>query len=301
MSDVTERELTVDAAEQGMRADRWLAQQLEISRRRAAKLIQQGKVSSGRRKLSKAQAMATDMHVSVTLSCSRARPQVDAELDVRLERDDLLIVHKPSGQPTVPLDGDETDTLANAVVGRFPECAGVGYGPLEPGLVHRLDTGTSGLLMVARARETFDALRGELTAGRIDKRYLAIVHGHPAPRLTIDRPLGPHPKSRRRVQVLTCERAGSHPARTAVQLVEAKAELSLVELRVSRAYRHQIRAHLASAGFPIAGDAVYGRADSAPRLALHASHIAYSGGSTREFAVSAPLPIELSAWLASAS
>ena len=107
-----------------------------------------------------------------------ALPDAAAPLNVRLELPELLVVEKPAGQPSAPLAPGELGTVANALVARYPEMAGVGYRPREPGLLHRLDTQTSGLLVAARSEASFAALKAALSGGLLEKRYLAVVTDH---------------------------------------------------------------------------------------------------------------------------
>jgi 23S rRNA pseudouridine1911/1915/1917 synthase len=208
-------------------------------------------------------------------------PEVDAPLTVVLERDDLVVASKPAGQPTAPLSGLETGSLAGALLGRYPEMRGVGYREREPGLVHRLDTLTSGLVLAARTAEAFEVLRRALRQGEIEKRYLAVVESTGLPSEGwIDDALGPHPRDPKRVAIMADGATGAHRSETHWRRVRSASQWTLIEVAVHRAYRHQIRAHLAHIGHPIAGDALYGGA-TVPRLgsrhALHASYIAWAG------------------------
>jgi 23S rRNA pseudouridine1911/1915/1917 synthase len=224
-------------------------------------------------------------------------------LDVRLETDQLVIVNKPAGQPSVPVPGSESGTLASALLGRYPEMAAIGYRAREPGLVHRLDTGTSGLLIAARTAQAFERLVALLRAGRLKKRYLAVVESAALPGSgVIDFELMPHPRDSRRMQV--ARRAGERTARSAETRWETRQrtpDFALVEVEVERALRHQIRAHLAAIGHPIVGDTLYGGravASLAARHALHASYIAWEGDATLpRFEIEEPLPAEMAALL----
>jgi 23S rRNA pseudouridine1911/1915/1917 synthase len=187
--------------------------------------------------------------------------------------------------------------LAGALVGHYPELASIGS-PREGGLVHRLDTGTSGLLVAARTAAAYPRLREAVRVGALEKRYLALVEPADLPGSgVIDRPLIPDPRS---AQKVTWEGPGVSRARFAVtrwRVVERGKRWALVEAEASPAVRHQIRAHLASIGHPIAGDLMYGGTEVpelADRHALHASYVAWAGDDVlRGFAVEAPLPAEL--------
>jgi 23S rRNA pseudouridine1911/1915/1917 synthase len=157
-------------------------------------------------------------------------------------------------------------------VARYPEMALVGYAAREPGILHRLDTDTSGLMIAARDEEAFQRLRTELRSLRIDKRYRALVEGEIEPR-AIDRPIAPVPGDSRRVRVGSHD--GARPARTEIVAVRAHGRFSEIEVSAPAATRHQIRVHLASIGHPLAGDVLYGGPviPGLTRHFLHASEI----------------------------
>jgi len=225
----------------------------------------------------------------------------DAALDVRFEAETVLVVDKPAGQPTAPLRAGERGTLANALAGHYPELAGVGYGPREPGILHRLDTFTSGLLVVARTSPAFNVLRAALQQGRIAKKYLLICASEGlADEGTIAHPLANHPKDQRRV--LACihprdlMRYTPRPATTRYHVLERGPRYALVEAVAEKALRHQIRAHFSSIGHPLLGDELYGSTEKIGRHALHASHVSFEGeGGVPAFSVDSPLPDDLRA------
>lgn len=286
----------VTDAEAGERLDRVVIGRIAgLGRKRASELFAEGRVQVNGRRAAKGEAAIAATEIVVSLEDVQEVPsEPDAPLVVTLERDDLVIVEKPAGQPSAPLRG-ESGTLAGALLGRYPEMTHVGWSRREPGLLHRLDTHTSGLLVAARAPHTFERLRRALTAGQIEKRYLAITHGRGLPDVgTIESGLAADRGDRRRVLVVE----DAEPRRTTrFTVLRREAEWALVELRVSRAYRHQIRAHLAHIGHPIAGDAVYGGPPAAAlgqRHALHASYIAWAGDATVVgFEAEARLPADM--------
>jgi 23S rRNA pseudouridine1911/1915/1917 synthase len=234
-----------------------------------------------------------------------ALPEPDAALLVRHESASVLVVEKPTGQPTAPLRAKEGGALANALVGHYPELAGIGYSPREPGLLHRLDTDTSGLVVVARSSEAFEVLKAALKADQIVKLYQLITaaEGLPAEG-TIEFPLASHPKDQRRVYACIhprdVARYAPRPARTSYRVERVSGPWALVEARVSRALRHQIRAHFAAIDHPLAGDTLYGGAEihKLGRHALHASRVSFEGGGPVErFVVVSPLPEDMAALL----
>lgn len=272
----------VSEDESGQRLDKWLATRLPgLGRRRAAEMFRTGAVTIRGRATNKgAPARAGDEVRVVMPPSEHAEPEPDAPLVVALERDDLVVVRKPAGQPTAPLRG-ERGTLVGALLGRFPEMAGVGHQAREPGILHRLDTQTSGLIVAARTSVVFEHMRNALASGQLKKRYYAVVaaRGLPAEGL-IDDPIAPHPRDDRRVMVGRTRNESRSTAPTSWRKIRATEQWALLEVEVSRAMRHQIRAHLASIGHPIAGDTLYGGEASSvlqSRHALHASYVAWAG------------------------
>ncbi len=283
-----------DAA--GERLDKLLVARVPgLGRRRAADLFRAGAVRVGARVANKGELAVAGTEIYVELGGDDVpEPEPELSLSVRLETPRLLVVDKPAGQPTAPLAPGERGTLAGALIGHYPELRGVGYRAREPGLLHRLDTETSGLVIVARDADAFQRLRRALVAGRIDKRYLAIVASAELPdHGVVDEPIEADPQHARRVRV----GRGGRRRTTEFSVVQRGAAWTLLELRVSRAYRHQIRAHLAFIGHPIAGDARYGGPPLpalGTRHALHASYAAWSGDdSVPGFAERSPLPADL--------
>jgi 23S rRNA pseudouridine1911/1915/1917 synthase len=250
-------EVTPDEA--GTRLDQFLAARLEYGRHSIARLLQ--RVSVNGRKTRKGDRLAAGDVITIappTASGSTtATPFV-----VRVTRD-VLVVAKPSGLPSVSLAGDDRPTLAGWVADSFPECARVGAVG-ESGLAHRLDTQTSGLMLVARNPEAYRALRDQFRAGRVEKGYVALVWGELAGRRRIDAPIGQHRKSRRRVRALlpgaSARRYASGTAETLVEPLLALRGMSLVRATTHTGKRHQVRVHLAAAGHPLVNDRLYGGA-----------------------------------------
>ncbi|MCC7535724.1 MAG: RluA family pseudouridine synthase [Deltaproteobacteria bacterium] len=299
----------VAAADAGVRLDAWLARRVPgLSRRRAIAWLEESKVEvNGRRRAKGALVAEGDV---VTLS-EPPPPEAfdpiaedDAALVVLFEDDDVVVVDKPAGVACHPLRHDERGTIANALVARFPEIVGVGYARREPGILHRLDNGTSGVLLVARTKEAFESLREALRAGRIEKRYVALVTGLiERDEGVIDVPLAPHPRDARKVLACAHERDVARyrprPATTRWKVLERIEDraMTLVELAAETAARHQIRAHLAAAGHALVGDVLYGGPE-VPGIAhqlLHASRIVFPHPRTgRPIDVHVPLPGDFS-------
>lgn len=295
LEEVYEFEVTVD--EEGQRLDRILVQRLPgVGRRAATELVRRGDVRVDGRRAVKAEQPAAGAHVTVRLPEPSAAVPDPGPLDVLFERPDLVVVDKPAGQPSAVLRGTDRGTLVNALLARYPEMAGVGFGPREPGIVHRLDTQTSGVLVAARDARTFAALRSALESGTLHKTYLAVVESDRVEDAgLIEAWLGPHAKNRRKVAVWPPTSPGARPARSEYRVLERAGRWALVEVKAPRARRHQVRAHLASVGAPIAGDVLYGGVELAlgERHALHAASLAYAGPELAPFTVTTPLPRDL--------
>ncbi len=213
---------------------------------------------------------------------------------------DLVVLDKPAGLAVHPGAGRRTGTLAHRLLARYPELAGIG-GPGRPGIVHRLDLGTSGVLVVARSQRAYLALSRAFAARRVDKRYLTIVYGHPA-KLTgiVESPIGRHPGRRSEMTV----RPDGRPARTEWRVRAAVAGVALLEIALATGRTHQIRVHLKALRHPVVGDPTYGEARwkalpaavrtalrDFPRPALHAWRVAFAhpdSGERVEFEATVP-------------
>lgn len=196
-------------------------------------------------------------------------------LDVVYEDAHLLVVNKPPGLTVHPGAGRSSGTLANAIVARVPNLAGVG-GPQRPGIVHRLDKDTSGLMVVAKTPQAYHALQAQVAGRAVGRTYLALVNGVvPADEGVIAAPIGRHPRHRTRMAVVPRGRA----AVTRYRVVERFARHTLVEAELVTGRTHQIRVHFAHLGHPVAGDPVYGgRPDElgVGRQALHAFRLRFA-------------------------
>jgi len=234
--------------------------------------------------LERAPALAADL---------AATADPDLVVDVLHADPRLVAVAKPAGVPSQPLRAGERGTAAGAIVARFPECAGVGDDPREAGLIHRLDIGTSGVLITARDGATWRSLRGALRAGTVTKQYLALVQGHAVDGGS-DAPLTQRGKR------VVLDHAGGLPAETRWQVVERLPAHTLLRVTATTGRMHQVRAHLAAAGTPVAGDALYG-GQPLPGLVGHFLHAARvelrhpDGGAP--LVIEAPLPADRQAAL----
>jgi 23S rRNA pseudouridine1911/1915/1917 synthase len=212
---------------------------------------------------------------------ARVRPDPALAVTVLYADDALVAIDKPAGVPSHPLRAGELGTAANAVVARFPECARASPDPREGGLAHRLDTETSGVLLAARTPDAWHALRAALSDPACVKTYLAEVAGDPPERGASDAEIGRTGRRGARVRV----GGGRRPqaAHTDWEVLERREGTALVRARLHAGRAHQVRAHLAAAGFPVLGDPTYAgdearalaEARGARALRLHAASIAF--------------------------
>ncbi|HVS48259.1 MAG TPA: RluA family pseudouridine synthase [Candidatus Dormibacteraeota bacterium] len=188
-------------------------------------------------------------------------------LDVVYEDEDLAVINKPAGMVVHPAPGHHTGTLVHALLGRGGTWSAVG-GTARPGIVHRLDKGTSGLIVVARNDMSHRALSSQLKDRALSRTYMAIVRGLVKDDAgELEGPIGRDPKERKRMAVVS----GGRFARTRYQVVERRGGHTLVRCELDTGRTHQIRVHLAALGYPVAGDAEYGgREEGVPRPMLHA-------------------------------
>jgi len=254
----------VTAAAAGERLDRALAEQLALPRNQVQSWIRQGKVTVDDAPAGKAgQILRPGQLVAWEVPDppeQRILPEA-GELHLLHVDDQLVVLDKPAHLTVHPGAGRREGTLVHRLLAHFPELAGVG-GPGRPGIVHRLDKGTSGVLVVARTPAAYRDLVRQFAERRVDKRYLAIVRGAPrVPAGRVEAPIGRHRVQRQRMAV----RADGRMAVSGYRTIVAARGLALLEVRLFTGRTHQIRVHLRHLGHPIAGDTTYG--DSrAPRL-----------------------------------
>jgi 23S rRNA pseudouridine1911/1915/1917 synthase len=307
------RQLVVPESLDGVRLDKALAQLLpELSRARVKRAIELGAVRVNGRRLPKGGTLAKGDAIRIDIAQvveTPALPAPEAPLKVVFETDRVLVVDKPPGQATAPLRPGEQGTLVNAVLGRYPELVPadadtfVGHSARDPGILHRLDTETSGAVVVARTSAAFEELKHALRDGKLDKRYLLLCASEGLPdEGTIEFPLANHPKDQRRVYACVhprdVERYEPRPAATRYRVVQRAGAWALVEARVGKALRHQIRAHFAAIEHPLAGDELYGGPviRALGRHALHAARVTWPGSAeVPAFDVVVPLPKDMAA------
>lgn len=220
-------------------------------------------------------------------------PAQTIPLDVVYQDADLIVVNKPAGLVVHPAPGHPAGTLVNALLAACPDLGGIS-GSLRPGIVHRLDKDTSGLLVVAKNDHAQAGLTAQWQAHTVEKEYLALVAGEPSPpEGIIEAPIGRDPRDRKRMAIVTAGRA----ARTRYNVLERFGRFSLVSALPETGRTHQIRVHFAATGHPVAGDAVYASGPTrraAPRQFLHATRLAFDHPATGDrVAFTAPLPPDL--------
>jgi 23S rRNA pseudouridine1911/1915/1917 synthase len=247
----------VEAGEAGMRLDQLLAARLpDLSRSRLQQLIAGGAVRVGgaAAKASLRPRAGADIEVRVPEPRPADLVPEDLQLPVLYQDDDLLVIDKPAGVAVHPGAGIASGTVVHGLLHQVPGLAGIG-GELRPGIVHRLDKETSGCLVVAKTEPALRGLQAEFKSRRVEKGYLAIVHGAPADSGEFDTLHGRHPSDRKRFSSRV-QKGRRAVTRWSVLGRGSGAALVRVELLTGRT--HQIRAHFADAGFPLLGDALYG-------------------------------------------
>jgi 23S rRNA pseudouridine1911/1915/1917 synthase len=287
--------LTIDVAD---RVDKAVGRFYpDAGRRQLAALFDDGAVRINGKRARKGDRVAVGDVVElarepVSGEALRPAPDPDVALDVLVERSDVIVVNKPAGIPSQPLRAGELGTVANAIAFRYPECVAIGDDPRDGGLVHRLDIGTSGVLIAARTLDTYHALRDAFGAGLVVKRYIAITDGTPVAR-ECDAPLGQRGK---RVAVDLGEGLAAY---TEIAVDRRSPKHALVNCIAQTGRMHQVRAHLAHVGAPITGDTLYGGAPLAgiDGFFLHAASITLPLGRERLVA-DAPIPVRFSRALA---
>jgi len=295
-----EATVTLTAADGGERLDRWLAEQLpDRSRAEVQRWIDAGLVQRSDGKLLKASYRLGAGESVIAHLPERTAYHVEPEaipLDIIYEDDDLLVINKPAGMVVHPAAGNWQGTLVNAVLYHVPDLAGVG-GTGRPGIVHRLDKDTSGLILVAKNDRAHRALQEQFKERAVHKTYQTLVFGQVTPlRGEIQAPIGRDPRQRKRMAVVA-----AHLGRPAVTQYDVKAyygTFTLLDCRPLTGRTHQIRVHLAYIHHPIVGDASYGGRRhpgiQLNRQFLHAARLSFILPATaKEVEFTAPLPDDL--------
>ena len=299
-------ETTIGEAQAGLRLDRALAELLpDLSRERIKALIVEGQIVSGGRSLNPSMKVAVGQDYSITLPAPVALDAVaqDIPLDIVHEDADLIVVDKPAGLVVHPAAGNLDGTLVNALLHHCDgQLSGIG-GVARPGIVHRIDKDTSGLLVVAKSDKAHEGLARQFKDHSIDRLYAAIVYGIPTPASgTVDAWIGRSDADRKKMAVHR-EGRGKH-AVTHYRVMERLRGAAMVECRLETGRTHQVRVHMAHLGHPLIGDPVYGRDRKGfksiletlgfKRQALHAKRLGFIHPVTEEpLAFDSPLPADM--------
>ncbi len=296
---------TADADQAGDRLDRYLTAQIpDCSRSQIQRLIEDGHVTHSRYKKVKANSDVRDGDViTVALPAPEAAAALpeDLPLDILFDDRDLVVVNKPAGMVVHPAAGNPSGTLVNALLHHLKDLSGIG-GEVRPGIVHRLDKGTSGVMVIAKNDEAHQELARQFHDREVEKEYVALAWGLVQQRKRINAAIGRDPKNRIKMST----RAGR--ARSAVTRVTWSRDLrgvTLLRVAIATGRTHQIRVHLSAIGHPIVGDALYGgvrrrvphplrAVTKLTRPFLHAERLAFTHPRTKErMEFSAPLPGDL--------
>lgn len=285
----------------GIRLDKFASEQSQLSRARIQQLIREGHVTVNGEKARQSQLLQLGDQIDIAippLSPTVLSPEA-IPLTIIYENQDLLVVDKPPGLPVHPAPGHPSHTLVNAILAHCPDLHGIGDS-LRPGIVHRLDKDTSGLLIVAKNEGAHANLSEQMKSRTITKRYLVLVKGRLSPeRGAIEAPVGRDPRHRQRMAVVSTGR----PARTNYRVLNQWDKFTLVEATLETGRTHQIRVHFAAIGFPVIGDATYGvKTPHLHRQFVHACYLKFRLPSTGEWVeFESPLPADLKQALAGLS
>ena len=294
------RRVTLIVDRDARRLDRFVADRVpDLSRSRLHRLIAQGNLTVDGVETKPATRLRGGQRVTVTIPDpveSHLKPQ-DMALDVVYQDEDILVIDKPAGLTVHPGPGHPDETLANAVLAMCPDLQDIG-GTLRPGIVHRLDKDTSGLIVVAKNERAQSLLSEQIRARGLTKGYLALTHGRLSQReAVIDAAIGRDRSNRKRMAIVS----GGKEAVTRYRVERYYKANSLVEVRPTTGRTHQVRVHFASIGHPLVGDSTYGtRHPGLERHFLHAHLLGFLLPSTGEYAeFTSPLPVELQEFLES--
>ena len=289
----------------GERLDKALTEQLpDLSRTQVQRLLKEGQILVNGRPAKPNLRLEGGEEATVTLPEPEETELIPEAipLDIRYEDDDMLIVNKPAGMVVHPAVGHSSGTLVNAVLGHCPNLPGIG-GEKRPGIVHRLDKDTSGLITIAKNERALRHLQAQFKERTVGKKYLALVDGQvQPPTALIDAPIGRDPRQRKKMAVVPYGRsARTRPAQTQYETITSYDDHTLLRCELFTGRTHQIRVHLAYISFPIVGDKVYGRRKQTIRLGRHFLHAAElrlkRPSDNQELTITAELPPDLDAVL----
>lgn len=304
---MTELAFTVSAEAEGERLDRYLAGEIpNYSRSQIQRLIDEGQVVVSRVKHTKANVQLREgdaIRVTLPDVAAAAPAAQDIPLDILFNDADLIVVNKPAGMVVHPAAGNPDGTLVNALLHHVTDLSGIG-GELRPGIVHRLDKGTSGVMVVAKHDQAHQELSRQFHDREVEKEYIALVWGLVQQRKRIEAAIGRDPKHR---QKMSTRASRSRDAVTRVTWARDLKGLTLCRIAIHTGRTHQIRVHMSAIGHPVVGDALYGgvhrrvahqfrAVQSLTRPFLHAERLSFTHPRTLErMTFTAPLPADLEA------
>jgi len=258
-------EWTISQEQGGIRLDALLAKELDISRSQAQQWLENGLVMTGEKVLSKKEKLKAGASVVVNIPDPVAY-EIEAEhipLNIVYEDEHLLVVNKPKGMVVHPAAGHYTGTLVNALMHHCGDSLSGINGVLRPGIVHRIDMDTSGLLMIAKSDAAHQGLAEQIKEHSFTRIYEAMIVGHPKNYSgTINAPIGRHPHNRKKMAVIS---SNSKEAITHYEVLMRYSGYSHIRVKLETGRTHQIRVHMAHIGHPVAGDTVYG-AEKQPKI-----------------------------------
>ena len=295
MSENGLQRLTVSPEEAGVRIDKYLTEQLpDITRSYLQKLLKDGSVQMNGKPVKASTKTASEAVIELTIP-EPEEPEIlpeDIPLDILYEDSDVILINKPKDMVVHPAAGHYTGTLVNALMYHCKgDLSGIN-GVLRPGIVHRIDKDTTGVLIVCKNDKAHNALAEQLKEHSITRKYRAIVCGNlKEDEGTVDAPLGRHPQDRKKMAIV---RTGGKRAVTHYRVLERFGNYTYIECQLETGRTHQIRVHMASLGHPLLGDEIYGRVKSPFKLegqTLHAMVLGFIHPTTGEYMeFEAPLP-----------
>lgn len=297
------RRLTVAHEQEGTRLDQ-LATTLcpDLSRSRVRKLVEDGHITVDGKQVKPSHKVKTGeelvVHIPAAVPVEVAAQAIP--LDILYEDGDIIVVNKPAGMVVHPAAGNYEGTLVNALLAHCTDLAGIG-GELRPGIVHRLDKGTSGVMVVAKNDEAHRALTAQFRQRTVKKEYRALVMGDPPDEGRIELAIGRHHRDRKKMSPRT--RHGRE-AVSEFRVLERFGDAALVAVIIATGRTHQIRVHMAHLGYPVAGDDTYGGGRTAsvgktkiPRLMLHAARLSFTHPDGRVMEFTAEIPDDMNSTL----